>query len=156
MNATLEKPQAHTLPGVGVIVSRAWVKTETGTPDDLELWRFDVSGFGKYPLAVRRLLRGECVWFAVCQRGPNAAPPVVQSVAGFGMANLDDDDGEATRCCRYLGEGGNPLGANSSSLIASWHGDIASDGEHVAAALATVLERQAAKFDGGTVFLLTM
>ena len=143
------------LPAVGAILDKSFTTTSFGTPDDTRLYAWDVAGVGSYSRGARALVNGRKAFFAICSRGPNAAPPVVEEIAGFGMGNVEDDEtGEITRCARFLGEREDPDSVGSHSLIASWYRGAASDPVNIAAAMATYCERRAARLAGGSVFLL--
>ena len=149
-------PKPRLLPPIGSTLTDRWVSTETGTPDRLKLYAWDVASIGKYPRAAEILRNGGLAWFAICERKPagGGVPPVVVELVGFGVGDVEDDDGHSEQCVRFVGENNDPNGAGSHSLIASWYGPAAIDKAHVSAALAAHLERRAAKLEGGSVFLL--
>ena len=119
-------------------------KTETGTPDLLNMYAGDIKGPGAIVRAGRELRAGRGVAFAVTDRLPagSAAKPVIREVVRFvpmpGRASI-----------RYAGEGGAPYSPGSSTVYGCGSVDTRGavrdlDPVTVAACLSHVLARKTA------------
>lgn len=86
-------------------------KTETGTPEHLNMYAEDVHGPGAIVRAVRELRAGRSVAFAICTRFPegSGSPPMVKKTIRFAPM-------PGSACVRYAGEGRRPDGAGSSTV----------------------------------------
>ena len=66
---------------IGTVLTNEHVTTETGTPDNLRRFAFDVCGPGAVVRGVRKLFQGETVRFALCQKDRgDGAPPKIEDV----------------------------------------------------------------------------
>lgn len=94
-------------------------------PSDLLIWQDENHGIAALVQAAKDICNGKTVKFALCTRSGEQTP-VIQEIVTLAMGKDSS---------RYCGEHGNPDGAGSHALIASWY-DYCKDESAIATALA--------------------
>jgi len=94
---------------------------ETNCGSSPKMYADGVTGLGAKLAAAADIVAGKIVQFAVCDR-EQAGPPVIREIITWGMGTGGDvAEGYEPRCVRFCGEGFNPDGSGSHSLIPSWY-----------------------------------
>ena len=94
------------------------IKTKTGTPENLAMFAFDVTGAGAVAAAAHDCVSGQHVQFAVCKREPSDAPPEIITTVEW--AKSTEHNGRDS--VRYCVEG-SPNKAGAHELCGAWPED---------------------------------
>ena len=97
---------------MGTILNKYDVaKTNTGTPEHLNMYAYDVCGAGSVVRGIEELREGKNVSFAICDRLPEGSGnwPTVREIITFCPV-------PKRACIRFAGEDGQPMSGGSSTV----------------------------------------